>query len=396
MQRIHQTQQSFQEPVLVASPLDEATLVIGVQIGEWVPTPGASSGPLAPRAAVIVSTDAGESWEVRPLPELHFAEVAAAAPAFGDPTIAFGPDGVLHLAGMSTDNYRVNGFAIVSTRSADLGRTWSPPVRITMDGDLDNDRPWLSQLDDTLVLTWQNMAAAGWTTQMAWSTDGGSSWSRQDVGQAAAMCSHASPAVSHLGRIVYACAHYEGADTKLGISLRTLDTASGEAPQLVLVDQVKAWWPRLIAANGSLVLVADTEDAQAVGGTVVASSSSDGLAWSPTLDLASVLNLDDGWDAMRHYATAVDAQGRLHVTVNGAIPGPGAATYADHRVHVVLDLATRAALAEYDLWPDGPYTGTPSVSVGWSDDWGDVLVLPSTTIIVSGHERGIELGRLVN
>lgn len=393
LQRIQDQQRSLQEPVLAISPLAATTWVLGTQAGELAPTPGESSGALAPRGAILVSTDSGASWTLRPMPAMHVG-MAVGLPAFSDPTMAFDATGVLHVVGMSTDVYRANGFSIVHTSTPDLGQTWTPAVRISEDGDLDNDRPWLAYLDGTLVITWQNQVSTGWTTQAAWSTDGGASWRQQTAAQAASMCSHASPAVLHAGRVLYACAHYEGSDSKLGIAIHELDVETGDSPRTALVDGVKGWWPRLAIDDGAIRLVADTEDGQAAGSTILLSSSLDSRTWTPPINVGDLMKVDQGWDAMRHYAFAASG-GLVYLTVNGAIPTPGSATFQDHRAQVVVDPARSTVVLEQDLWP-AIYTATPSASIGWSDDWGEAIRVADGVVMVMGHERGLEIARFTS
>lgn len=93
---------------------------------------------------VASSHDGGRSWRQTKVPGLHCTGDAEAL-ATGDPWLAFGPDGVLHLTAGSVVGARdptggARRAKVVASRSLDGGRSWTSAT-VVEDGSDFNDKP---------------------------------------------------------------------------------------------------------------------------------------------------------------------------------------------------------------------------------------------------------------
>jgi len=169
------------EPHLAADPRDANHLVAAWQQDRW-------SNGSAQALMAAASFDGGATWSARALPFSACAGEGAGRgaefPRVSDPWLAFGADGTVFAIGLAS---RGGSFAagssnaILVSRSADGGRTWSDPVAAMRDG--------AGFLDDKETITADPLDArfayAVWdrvdsksqgATYFARSADGGLTW----------------------------------------------------------------------------------------------------------------------------------------------------------------------------------------------------------------------------
>ena len=169
------------EPHLAVDPRDPNHLVAAWQQDRW--SDGSSRGDLA-----AASFDGGATWSASPLP---FSVCAGGTAADGtdyaratDPWVAFGADGAVYAIGVATIGPAfapASASAVLVSRSADGGRSWSPAATIARDvGALFNDKETVSgdPLDGRFVYAvWDRVdSASSGASVFSRSTDGGSTW----------------------------------------------------------------------------------------------------------------------------------------------------------------------------------------------------------------------------
>ena len=169
------------EPMIAVNPRDANNLVGVWQQDRW--PSGAAQGLMTG-----ASFDGGRTWERHAAP---FSRCTGGNAANGgdyeratDPWVSFAPDGTAHqialaIRGSSFQPGSTN--AILASRSADGGRTWSDPVALRIDGsDAFNDKESITAdpTDSRLVYaTWDRLnAGGGGPTWFSRSTDGGRTW----------------------------------------------------------------------------------------------------------------------------------------------------------------------------------------------------------------------------
>jgi hypothetical protein len=171
------------EPHLALDPGDSHHLVAAWQQDRW--RAGGANG-----LATAVSFDAGATWERRDLPFTTCSGHPAWTRA-SDPWVTLLPDGTALALGLAFDNpWSGVGSAILASRSADGGRTWSAAATLeeTTTSDLSLDKCTITAdpiHPGTAYAVWDRLggldqpASAGLTTGPAWiarTTDGGLTW----------------------------------------------------------------------------------------------------------------------------------------------------------------------------------------------------------------------------
>ena len=169
------------EPHLAVDPRDANHLVGVWQQDRW--SNGSSRGDVTG-----VSFDGGLTWTLSQAP---FSNCTGGNATNGgdylratDPWVAFAPDGTVHQISLSTSGGEFaagSANAVLASRSADGGRTWSNPVTLLRDGASGfNDKETLSA-DPTdarfVYAVWDRITrGAGGPSWFARTTDGGASW----------------------------------------------------------------------------------------------------------------------------------------------------------------------------------------------------------------------------
>jgi len=173
------------EPHLAVDPTDPQHLVAAWQQDRW-------SGGGANGIATAVSTDGGHSW-VHSSPAFTRCAGGTGGPGHydraTDPWLSFAPDGTLHLIALTVDNpWQSARQAILASRSADGGLTWSDPVALAAESsaDLGLDKCTLTADPGRrghVYAVWDRLtgrlgppARVTGPTWFARSTDGGASW----------------------------------------------------------------------------------------------------------------------------------------------------------------------------------------------------------------------------
>ena len=169
------------EPYVAVNPLSPGNLVGVWQQDRW--SNGGSQGTLS-----AVSFDAGATWSVK---SVAFSRCAGGTAANGgdfdrasDPWVTFSPNGAAYQMALSFtgDSFSAGSSnALLVSRSADGGVTWSPTVTLIRDGSLFfNDKGSITAdpRDARFVYaTWDRLAlAGGGPAMLARTVDGGTSW----------------------------------------------------------------------------------------------------------------------------------------------------------------------------------------------------------------------------
>ena len=169
------------EPYVAVNPLNPSNLV-----GVWQQDRWSNSGSQGTLSAV--SFDAGATWSVK---SVAFSRCAGGSAGNGgdfdrasDPWVTFSPNGAAYQMALSFtgDSFSVNSSnALLVSRSADGGVTWSPTVTLIRDGSqFFNDKGSITAdpRDARFVYaTWDRLAlAGGGPAMLVRSVDGGTSW----------------------------------------------------------------------------------------------------------------------------------------------------------------------------------------------------------------------------
>lgn len=377
----HRTQE-YVKGVCVASfrpndgPLDAPALALGPRDGLV-----AVAGSGAPLGRVFVSTNGGADWRPAGLPrDLAPAAGPGEAISTGRVALEFDGHGRLHLvAELFRSSGSTGSVDLYYSSSSDLGTTWKPPVMLPTNGS--GAFPKLTVWADRIFVTW---GYRGGRLHLAWSTDGGSSWSQAKG--APDDCINTSEVAILRGKPYVACAGYMpegdaqaalGRNPFTGLRLYRLDP-SDELSLVASLPSFKGVWPRLFAApDGSLVLAAKLYrvhsppskgwDKCCAG---VGRSVDEGRTWSEPTDLRRALRSEDGWDTFGLSDARLDAWGLLHVIASGsdqADPANGSPGTDARLVHAVFDPAAGRLLGESSLTPptNGPggyYPGSASLA----------------------------------
>jgi len=169
------------EPQLAADPRDASHLVAAWQQDRW-------SNGSARALMAAASFDGGATWSVRALP---FSACAGEGAARGgnylrtsDPWLSLGADGTVFASAISTAGGTFtpgSRNAVLVSRSADGGRTWSDPATLILDGEAffnDKESVTADPADARFVYAaWDRLAPDGsGASYFARSTDGGATW----------------------------------------------------------------------------------------------------------------------------------------------------------------------------------------------------------------------------
>ena len=391
----HRTQE-YVKGVCVASfrpddgPLHAPALALGPRDGLV-----AVAGSGAPLARVFVSMNGGADWQPAGLPS-GLAPVADPGETISTWRVAleFDDDGGLHLVGeLERGTPAPPDWAVpvdlYYTFSSDLGTTWMRPVMLPANGW--GVFPKLTIWADRLYVTWGYRG--DYLLHLAWSTDGGNSWSQAKG--APDDCINSSQVVVLGGTPYVACAgfireyddareHEADAEAALGrnpftgLRLYRLDP-SNELTLVASLDTFEGVWPRLFAApDGALVLAAKQYRIHSPRATkgwdkccaAVARSVDEGRTWSKPVDLRSALRSEDNWDTFGFSDIRLDGWGFLHFIASGsdqADPANGSPGTDARLVHAVFDPASGRLLGESSLTPPtdvpgGYYPGGASLA----------------------------------
>ncbi len=168
------------EPMLAVDPTNPANLIGVWQQDRW--SDGGSHGLLTG-----YSSDGGRTWART---AATFSRCAGGNAANGgdydrasDPWVTFAPDGTAYQISLSfsgAESQPGSSSAILVSRSADRGRTWSAPVTLIRDGpEAFNDKESITA-DPTdarfVYATWDRLAGDRGPTWFARTTDGGATW----------------------------------------------------------------------------------------------------------------------------------------------------------------------------------------------------------------------------
>lgn len=352
------------EPALAWHPDDAAILVVGAHAVGASGVPAASAIP----PAVYVTEDGGASWQERRVP----MPVTYSGWYYGDPAVAFTPDGRLHYATMAMDPAEVAtsafmpraGPLLLATVSDDLGATWSSPTVLA--GTM--DREWLSVgPDGTIYLTWQDYPERSFA---AWSTDSGATWS--DPLSGPDDCVTGSP-VAFLGGLPHmACSVIDVEAQRSSQRLLRLDEDAG---QLVAVAEIP------VAGNGPRLLpLADGGLAVTTYSGGIAVSPDGGQSWTASGWLPDLVTVDDAWTDQPYVYWSEARDGVLHLLLSKYHRTPTPLnSNGDHEpeeshtvAHVVLSDRDLSIVQETLLTPDEressaapPASATPLLG----DDW---------------------------
>ena len=169
------------EPHLAADPRDASHLVAAWQQDRW-------SNGSARALMAAASFDGGATWSVHALPFSACAGEGAGRGAeylrTSDPWLAFGADGTVFASAISTAGGSFtpgSQNAVLVSRSADGGRTWSDPATLLRDGAAffnDKETVTADPLDARFVYAaWDRLAPdQSGASYFARSTDGGATW----------------------------------------------------------------------------------------------------------------------------------------------------------------------------------------------------------------------------
>ena len=389
-----QQTQEYVKGVCVASfrfddgPLNEPALVLGPRDG-LVAVAG-SGGPLA---RVFVSTNGGADWQPAGLPrDLAPAAGPGETISTGRVALEFDGHGRLHLVAELMRGSDSTGLRVPTelyyASSSDLGTTWKRPVMLPTNGW--GVFPKLTVWADRLFVTW---GYRGYRLHLAWSTDGGTSWSQAKG--APDDCINTSEVAVLRGMPYIACAGYMhqgdaeaalGRNPFTGLRLYRLDP-SDELSLVASLESFKGVWPRLFPApDGSLVLAAKLYRVHSPPTkgwdkccAAVARSVDGGRTWSDPVNLRAAMRSEDNWDTFDLSDARLDAWGLFHLIGSGSDqvdPANGAPGTDARLVHAVFDPASGRLLGESSLTPStnvpgGYYPG--SASLAFSREFGIAL-----------------------
>ncbi len=386
------------EPMLARSSTNAQQLLAAWQQDRW------SDG--GARAIVsAVSQDGGATW-TRTLHPLSRCGGAAAGSAGDferatDPWVDIGSDGVMHLMGLAfsgatfTPNSRS---AMLASRSADGGRSWSAPQTLVLDGaTLFNDKNTLTidPIEARFVYAvWDRLDTAGnGPTLLARSTDAGLSWEpAREIYRPPAATGGTAQTIGN--RIVVLSS---GTQRGLLVNAFTqIDVVAGVARNSVRVqrsaDRGLSWSAAVLVAEHRGVGTRDASTGTAIrdGGIVPSiTTGADGALWvawqdsrfsGGVRDAIAVSRSSDGgatWSTpveASHSGTAPAFTPTLHVRDDGLV-----------------------GLLYFDLRPDTADT-TTLLAASWlatSRDglvWADTVVWNSFDMAQAPNARGLFLG----
>jgi hypothetical protein len=357
----------LEEPDLALDPLRPGVAALGanaVSVG---------AGPPAVGTALFVTRDDGATWErvlLPPIPGyLHF----------GDPTVAFAPDGTLMLGELALE-LPSGPAAVVVLRSPDLGATWAWDI-VQRGG----DRPWVSVVGTTPFVTWQDRAPS---TSVAWLE--GEDWVRAGRVEGCNLQTQVAGAAVP----VFACLQKEG--DRYWTSVRALDLPARRSHEAA----------RLPSPVGTLYLEGGSELLLAVqrpASVDVHRSVDGGASWTHAADLRRGVRADDGWNWTWLAAFHADGSGGLHGVLVG---GTGSSCFrgdcpdADVRRELVLVSGNGTGPAhERRLTSADPahrrVEQGSALPLTLADDFAAIATAGDEGLVAWGHAGRVEWTRLL-
>lgn len=345
---------SLEEPYLAIHPRDDQVMALAAHSVSTVPVAGDPPAPEAVRIAIYVTEDGGATWRRSLPPRVPIASTfgPVEARAYYDPALAFDPAGVLHLAGIASNDLGSYGGAEwdasnvpFHVATADLGRTWGVPT--VLDPRF-SDRAFVAADAGHVYVDWGRYTDTDLVAHLAWSADGGATWAAIET-----PCRGFSPPLAVDGGAELACVAGDGAQPDVASLLR-LDPDQGTLAPVGPMPGVTGYRPRLGALPGGGRVVASH------AATIHASASLDGgRTWSNATDVLALA----GFDALAPWLkwAAPDPWGALHLEVgvsgmdgclNGNRGAPGTCTIH----HLAFEPGSWRLLAQAVLAPaDGPF-----------------------------------------
>lgn len=312
---------SLDEPALAIQPGKPAVMALGAHSAPS--TESASADPPAVdtvRIAVYFTEDEGRTWRrtVAPRVDLPSKLGPVEARLYYDPALAFDSAGVLHLAGIASNDLGGGGGQRAGAMNVpfhvstpDLGRTWSEPA--VLDPAF-SDRAFVAAAPGggLVAATWGRLTDDDVAAQAAWSLDGGATWT---AATALPGCRGFSPPVAVDGGVEAVCVGGTASVPDQAVLLR-LDPASGAGWSPVApIPGVEGYRPRLgVLPGGGRVVAAHSDTIHAVSGF------DGGATWGKAADLAKLAGWDYG-DGLWLKWAAPDPWGALHVEVGEGGPG---------------------------------------------------------------------------
>lgn len=373
------------------------------------------------QVAVFRSADGGRSWSpsLVPAPPAPAEAQPHAARCVNQPSLAYDEDGVLHVVAsvrrwagsapatllawetsgewVDPGAYEVHNL-VYYVRSTDGGSTWGEPVVLAVEA----NHPWLSRdaATQTLYAAWRNLGEGeataggeGWTSEVAWSSDGGSSWDRLDPATLPS-CHLPGPVALHAGDVLLACSNEAAGEGRAAVRVFALDRARATVePRGAFEYGADRWAAAGLTSfpDGSLGLHLRETDAEPTERwNQVASrllrSADGGRTWAAPLDVAALV--EGSWDRVEVVSAGSDAQGGYHVVVELArAEGEGHAYDVRHLVvgaegGLLHDVSLASGVrgerpsAAPPPWLGSRTLGNPYDGMVWDGDVGRFVVTP--------------------
>lgn len=333
--RISRDDATLQEPFIATHPTNPDILAVGVNLGPPLAEriAGLPNDSHVCRFAIYVSEDGGGSWRetIAPPPPLKEGPLGRTPDACaGDPAIVFDAEGRMHVSGIASPGRAspgvpfsgvpdievpgdAIGFQVYYARSDDLGATW-PVTVLPDDNGLPQDRNWmtLDPASGTLYVIWHNTdgAFADWTTELAWTQDGGASWTNQREDQWAP-CGAMSTLALHEGQPVFTCLHVND-EGKPRVHVYALDPATGDLEMRSELVDTTGYGMLSALPDGRLALVHDR-----FGNDPKLTWSADGgRSWTSAVHLAHLVEGD--WSTLIAMWSEADPDNAVHVLIQVA------------------------------------------------------------------------------
>lgn len=410
---------------LAAHPSRPGVLAVAAQLAAPLPTwaalvaGGQGTAYYDCQGAVFASADGGRTWSssLAPAPPPPPEAQPLVARCVSQPSVAFDAEGVLHLlanariwsgsapatllawettgAWVDPGAYRVHN-QVYYARSADGGVTWAAPVVLALEA----NHPWLARDHGTgaLYASWRNLGpgeattgGAGWTSEVAWSLDGGLAWARLDPASRPA-CHLPSPVVLHAGDALLACTNEDAGEGQAAARVYALDRERRTlVPRGAVPYGADRWAAAGLASfpDGGLGLHLRETDAEPTErwtrvATRILRSPDGGRTWGAAVDLGTLF--EAAWDRVEAVAAGADAHGGNHVLVELVRGGDAPAYEVRHlvlgvegaRLHdaVVASGALGNATSPAPPWIGARTLGNPYDGMAWDGALGRIATTP--------------------
>lgn len=363
---------AYFEPAAAISPADPRLVAVAATVrlapdGAATGMPPTSDEPNVCRVAVFVSRDGGATWETRTAPRLPLSEYGIRAHTFCErsPSVAFDRAGALHLvvAGVATSagewvatelaarvgppadplgdaGLREASYRVFHARSDDAGDTWSAPSVLHRFGN--HAAIAIDPATGRAVVTIRDFAEDTFSrAAVAWSDDGGATWSGVD-GEFHAPCHLPTRAVFAEGRALFACNDHSQLPEAMRLRVYAFDAAARafEGRAEVVVPDARNLFPSLARAGDGRLALAWTltiRGGGVDGDVFLAVSGDDGRTFGPERNVRAQVAPES--DNLAMSSVAADAQGRFHLAIateeegrqslrHVAADGAGAVTHA--------------------------------------------------------------------